>query len=260
MTKHLLSILLFIFYAGFALAQSNSPKKFSFSISAGPAFPVGVFAKKDMENAVIYFPDSSIPNMASISKSNNGFAQVGFSFHGALNYKFSNHFYTFIRAGITSNSISVAEMNDFVNKLYGVGYSFSHVNNNLFTITPGLGYTLQKAKWEYRTGIFLGYGQINYPYYEVVREVGNERLKWAHSGPRPNLRALTSGGTLQVSRAIGKLNIGLEMLFQQANFEYSIFPKTSPGGSQSETYDDRIKARILTLGLLFSYNFSSPKK
>jgi hypothetical protein len=255
MTKYIVFTLLISVFTWPTLAQSNPTKNFSLSLSLGPAFPVGVFAQKDIGNAVIYFPQTSVPNIASISKSNNGFAKVGYSFYGALNYKFSNPFYTFLRAGIVRNPISVSEMEDFVSNLYGVEFKFSHVSNTLFTITPGLGYALQKDKWEFRVGLFLGYGQINYPYYEMERVVDNERLKLAHSGLRPNLRSITFGGIMEVNREIGKFNVGLELLYQRADFNYSIFPKTSPGGSQSVVYDDLIKARILSLGLVFGYKF-----
>lgn len=258
------NIILLVLFFGFTLqssfSQVNPPRRFSLSLSAGPAFPVGVFGGKNMENAAVYFPDSSVPNLASISKAGNGFAKVGYSIHGTLNYHFASHFYVFLRSGVTNNPISVTEMEDFVNDLYRLDFRFSHENNNMLSITPGLGYFLKKGNWEYRAGIFLGYGQINYPYYEMVRVVGNETLTWAHAGSKPNLHSLTAGVNLQVSRAIGKFQIGLEINYQRADFDYSIFPRTSPGGSQSVTYDDRIRPRILALGLALNYHLTSTKK
>lgn len=236
-----------------SFSQENPPQRISLSVSAGPAFPVGVFGGNNMEEAAIYFPDSSIPNLASISKDSNGFAKVGYSIHGTLNYHFASHFYVFLRSGVTNNPISVTEMEDFVNDLYGLDFRFSHENNNMLSIAPGLGYFLKKGSWEYRTGIFLGYGQINYPYYEMVRVVGNETLTWAHAGSRPSLSSITVGGNLQVSRAIGKFQLGLEVSYQRADFDYSIFPRTSPGGSQSVTYEDTIKVRTLNFGLFLLY-------
>ncbi|KPQ19821.1 MAG: hypothetical protein HLUCCX10_01380 [Algoriphagus marincola HL-49] len=251
------NLILLVLFFGFTLqssfSQVNPPRRFSLSISAGPAIPVGVFGGKNMENAAVYFPDSSVPNLASISKASNGFAKVGYSIHGTLNYHFASNFYVFLRSGVTNNPISVVEMEDFVNDLYGLDFRFSHENNNMLSITPGLGYFLKKGSWEYRTGIFLGYGQINYPYYEMVRVVGNETLTWAHAGSRPSLSSITVGGNLQVSRAIGKFQLGLEVSYQRADFDYSIFPRTSPGGSQSVTYEDTIKVRTLNFGLFLLY-------
>ncbi|MGM0947237.1 MAG: hypothetical protein ACQEW9_18835 [Bacteroidota bacterium] len=260
MKNLILLVLLFGFTLQFSFSQENPPQRFSLSISAGPAIPMGVFGGKNMENAAVYFPDSGVPNLASISKASNGFAKVGYSIHGTLNYHFASHFYVFLRSGVTNNPISVTEMEEFVNDLYGLDFRFSHENNNMLSIAPGLGYFLKKGNWEYRTGIFLGYGQINYPYYEMVRVVGNEALTWAHVGSRPNSSSITAGGNLQVSRAIRKFQIGLEINYQRADFDYSIFPRTSPGGSQSITYDDRIRPRILTLGLVLNYHLSSTKK
>lgn len=252
--KNLFLLLLFFgFMLQSSFSQENPPQRISLSVSAGPAFPLGVFGGNNMEEAAIYFPDSSIPNLASISKASNGFAKVGYSIHGTLNYHFASHFYVFLRSGVTNNPISVTEMEDFVNDLYGLDFRFSHENNNMLSITPGLGYFLKKGSWEYRSGIFLGYGQINYPYYEMVRSVGNETLTWAHVGSRPNSSSITAGGNLQVSRAIWKFQLGLEASYQRADFDYSIFPRTSPGGSQSVTYEDTIKVRTLNFGLFLLY-------
>lgn len=252
MTKILIFVFLLGIITGSIHAQSKFSEKITFTISAGPAIPLGPFAKKDIADAVIYQPDRISPAVSTISKSKSGFAKVGYSIYAELTYKFSKHFYTFIRSGVTINPVSVSEMDDFFINLYGVEQRFSHVDNELFTVTPGLGYTFQRGKWEYNAGVFLGYGKINYPYYEALFL---QTLIWAHSGPRPNLRSITSGGIIQVNREIGKFNVGLEFLYQQADFNYSIFPKTSPGGSQSVVYDDLIKARILSLGLVTGYRF-----
>ncbi len=139
----------------------------------------------------------------------------------------------------------------FIN-LYGVEQRFLHVDNELFTVTPGLGYTFQRGKWEYNAGVFLGYGKINYPYYEALFL---QTLIWAHSGPRPDLSSWVSGGLVNVTHELGKFKVGLDLLFQSANFQYTIFPITIPGGSQSQSFNDTIKTRILTVGLVVGYSF-----
>lgn len=260
LSKKLTLSLISLFLAGFVHAQSKVGEKFSLSISAGPAFPLGVFAKKDIADAVIYNPVRNPPDVSTIAKSKSGFAKAGYSFQAELKYKFAKHFYTFLRAGITVNPISVSEMEDFFIDLYEREQRFSHVDNQLFTVIPGLGYSMEKNKWRYNAGLFVGYGRINYPYYENALVFTGIDIIWAHSGPRPDLNSIVSGGLAQISREIGKFNLGLDVHFQSANFEYTIYPRTIPGGSQTETYDDTIKARILSVGLLLSYQFNYSTK
>ena len=257
MNKKIILVLFMGICSGYVHAQSNPSEKFAFTISAGPAFPVGVFAKKDIADAVIYEPDRNPAAVSSITKSKSGFAKVGYSIHAELSYKFSKHFYTFIRSGATINPISVSEMEDFFMNVYGVEQRFSHVNNELFTATPGLGYSFQKDKWRYNAGIFLGYGKINYPYYENALIFTGSNLIWAHSGQRPDLSSWVSGGLVQVTYEFAKFSAGLDVLFQRADFDYMIFPRTIPGGSQSQTFDDTIKTRILSVGLVVRYSLSS---
>jgi hypothetical protein len=252
MVKKMLLILLLVNCKEYIYAQSRLSEKITLSVSPGLAFPIGVFAKKDIANAVIYMPDRIHPAISSIEKSKSGFAKIGYSFQGELSFKISNHFYSFIRSGLTSNPISVSEIEMFFIDLYKGEQGFSQVDNELFTVTPGLGYTFQRGKWEYNAGVFLGYGKINYPYYELQFL---QTLIWAHSGPRPELSSWVSGGLVKVNHEVGKFNTGLELLFQRANFDYNIFPRTIPGGSQSESFDDTIKTRILTVGLVVGYSF-----
>lgn len=253
MVKKLLLILLLANCQGHIYAQSRLSEKFNISITAGPAIPMGSFVKKDIADAVIYQPDRIHPAVSSIEKSKSGFAKVGYSINAELSYKFSNHFYSFVRSGLSSNPISVTEIEMFFIDLYGVEQRFSQVDNELFTVTPGLGYTFQRGKLEYDAGVFFGYGKINYPYYELLFLRAN-RI-WAHSGPRTDLSSWVSGGLVKVKYEIGKFNTGLELLFQRANFDYGIFPITIPGGSQSESFNDTIKTRVLTVGLVVGYSF-----
>jgi hypothetical protein len=87
--------------------------KLTFSVGGGVAFPVGVFAKKDLEAAAIYVPDRVTPAVASIAKSQSGFAKVGYYYHAELGYNFTKHFYAFVRSGTSVNPISVSEMSTF---------------------------------------------------------------------------------------------------------------------------------------------------
>ncbi len=113
MTKKLIFVFLFGISTGYIYAQSRLSEKITLSVSPGLAFPIGVFAKKDIANAVIYQTDRICPAVSSIEKSKSGLAKIGYSFLAALSYKFSNHFYTFIRSGVTINPVSVSEMDDF---------------------------------------------------------------------------------------------------------------------------------------------------
>ncbi len=229
--------------------------KLNFSVGGGIAFPVGVFAKKDMEAAAIYVPDRVPPAVASIAKSQSGFAKAGYYYHAELGYSFTKQFYAFVRSGTSVNPISVSEMSTFFSGLDGLEQQFSHEDNVLFSALPGLGYFIDKDPWKFSVGVFAGYGKVNYPYYEDHFVFTQTDIIWAHSGSRPDLRSWVSGGMMKTTYNIKKITISFEALFQRADFDYEIYPKTIPGGSQSETFSDTLKTRILEAGLTFGYTF-----
>ncbi|WPR76060.1 hypothetical protein [Algoriphagus sp. NG3] len=241
-------------------AGAQTKGKLTISVSAGAAVPVGVFAKKDMESAAIYFQDREPPAVMGIAKSESGFAKLGYSYNAMLSYGFSNHFYTFVRSGKSVNPISVIEIDDFLNDLYGVEQRFSHVDNELFTVSPGLGYSYHKGNWQYNAGIFAGYGKCNYPYFESLLVYTGSNIIWAHSGEMPDLSSLVSGALINLNYGKGRFRTGVEILYQQANFNYNMLPRTIPGGSQSENYDDTLKSRIVEIGLQISYFLGSSDK
>ena len=229
--------------------------KLTFSVGSGVAFPVGVFAKKDMEAAAIYIPNQVPLAVVSIAKSQSGFAKAGYYYHAELGYSFTKHFYAFVRSGTSVNPISVSEMDAFFSGLNGLEQQFSHEDNVLFSASPGLGYYIDKDSWKFGFGVFAGYGKINYPYYEDHFVFTQSDIIWAHSGARPDLSSWVSGGMMKTSYKIKKITTGFEVQFQRADFDYEIYPRTIPGGSQSETFSDTLKTRILEVGLTFGYTF-----
>ncbi len=241
-------------------AGAQTKGDLTFSVSAGAAVPVGVFAKKDMGSAAIYIQDREPPGVMGIAKSESGFAKLGYSYHAELSYGFSRHFYAFVRSGRSVNSISVSEMDDFFTGLHGLEQRFSHVDNELFTVSPGLGYSFQSGNWQYNAGIFAGYGRVNYPYFENLLVFTQSEIIWAHDGERPDLSSWISGGLFSLKYSKGRFRTGLEISYQRANFDYTMFPRTIPGGSQSEVYDDTLKTRLLNIGLQFGYSLSSSGK
>jgi hypothetical protein len=241
-------------------AEAQIKKKLTFSVSGGAALPIGIFAKKDVEAAAIYDPDRVPPAVASIAKSKSGFAKTGYYYQAELSYLLSQHLFAFVRTGTSVNPISVSEMDAFFSSLNGLEQRFSHEDNVLFSVTPGLGYFINKESWKFSFGMFAGYGRVKYPYYENRFVFTQSDIIWAHSGARPDLSSWVSGGMMKTEYKIKKCSIGLEVLFQRANFDYEIYPKTIPGGSQSETFSDTLKSRILQAGLTFGYTLGLIEK
>jgi hypothetical protein len=96
-----------------ALAQSDP--RFSISAGLGPSFPIGVFGKRDMANAIrLTAPTGQI---MGIAKSESGFAKTGYYYSISLHDRLFKKISAFIRTGQSQYQVSTTEMdaNLFVN-------------------------------------------------------------------------------------------------------------------------------------------------
>lgn len=197
--------------------------------------------------------------MIGIDKSVSGFANPGYSYHAQVGYGFSGRFFAFVRAGGSVNPVSEKTIEEFFTDMYSTEEQFHHTDYRLFTVTPGLGYSILSGAWGLHAGLFAGYGQCDYPYFERrLTFLGNGTI-WAHNGDRPNLSTWATGGLVNLSYGRGRLRTGLEIAYQRADFDYTMTTRMIPGGSPNPEYQDTLKTSLLHIGLQLSYSLGGGK-
>jgi hypothetical protein len=126
-------------------------------------------------------------------------------------------------------------------------------------INTGIGYYYSLYKFELGLNLLLGYTISRFPYYKFVflNSSVNPPDIFAHYGSRPNLGAFTLGTSLCATYNIfSHFKIGIELMYQRANFDYNVSPRLIPGGGGANlTFSDILKTRVLNAGLKIGYRF-----
>jgi hypothetical protein len=256
MKQRIIILLAFIFISMESKAQTSNKGELAISLSGGSSRPLGGFEGKDMYTAAIFRENVSNPWVMGINKSENGFARPGYYYAAQMNYGISNRFFVFFRAGIANNPVAERVIEDYFFELYpGWGEGFNHTDYRIRTLTPGIGYSYQLRNWGFSTGLLAGRGQLAFPYFKMVVSTATElQAFWGHDGPRPDLNSLAYGGIFNLSYETGRFRTGLEIVYQRADFDYSMTTRTIPGGNFNPEYHDTIKSSLLFIGIQVSYS------
>jgi hypothetical protein len=240
-------------------SQGNIYSRFSMSISGGRAIPVGAFGNKDIINSAIYTTeDVQNPRIIGIDKSKSGFAEAGYFFNIEVKYMLNESFGLRLRTGYTFNSVMTKGITQFLSTNYG-DQKFGHEAYKILHIAPGLGYEKKLGNFDLGVGVYSGIALTNYPYYEsiLLYTTTNPPQKWAHDGDRPNLKTLLLGASISiVYQKSSKLNWGIELAYQSANFDYSITTRVIPGFSPNPEINDALKTSNLNIGLKLHYKLT----
>ncbi|TAL66505.1 MAG: hypothetical protein EPN88_08320 [Bacteroidetes bacterium] len=239
------------------LGQQVKYTKFDISLVGGSSLPVGSYGNKSPSKSAIYVNGSQVKGFA---KGKSGFAKMGYYYNAEIKYKLSSSLKLLILIDTYSNPIETDGMSDFMTQLYGNKETkVEEESYRFFYINPGVGYYYSLNKFDFGFNIFMGYSITNFPYYKVVYlfSMANPPLIFAHVGPRPNLDAFTLGTSLSATYHIfNRFRIGIDVLYQRANFAYNMSPELIPGGGGANlTFSDILKVRVLNTGLKIGYCF-----
>ncbi len=257
MTNKLILVFLLVISTGYIHAQSKFSEKFMFSISAGPAIPIGVFAQSSAESAALMMPGVPNPWVIGFDKSQSGFAQVGWSIGFETSYSLSPKVFIFFHLGQNRNEVNQTPME---NKLIATSGNqrLQHDPYTMVYANPGIGYQIRKGNLTYRAGAFVGVASMNYPYYESELTYINAvpHPSWAHFGSRPRIHSLNYGMILDVVYGRKKLRYGIQTAFQAASIPYQMTTKVNPGISPNPTFNDEILVRLLQLKAILYYDLN----
>lgn len=241
-------------------AQTEKTNKFEFSLSSGLSLPVASYGRKDVNKSAIYIINAPLPSVKGFDKGKSGFAKTGFDYNFEVSYKLSKSLKVLLRAGTFSNSVETNGMSEFLTQLYdGREIKVEEGAYKYLYITPGIGYYYSFKKFDFGLDFLVGYSVTEYPYYKFVYlfTTVNPPIIFAHLGPKPNLSSFTMGTLLSASYNItDRLILGINFVYQGANFKYSVQPSSYPGGGGTNfDYSDILKMKVLNTGFKLGYSF-----
>lgn len=256
MIKTLLTMVLFFVLTGPIMGQSKLADKITFTVSAGPAIPIGSFSSSLIQNAQLFLPEDDRVFLG-LDKSKAGFAQTGLNYRFQIEYLFSQKIHTFIRLGRSSNPVNKEVLETFFSDRFMGPVSFHHDNYQLGTVLTGLGYRKALGSWSVSVATLFGYGQMNYPYYqaELLSTTTDPKLVYSHSpfAERPNLSSLVYGGLLNVFYQKRFFRFGVDSSIELANFDYEMSNGTP--GTTYLPFKNVLKTSLINLGLNVGYSF-----
>mgnify|MGYP000532151001 CR=1 FL=1 len=254
--KQLVTILILIIAGYLSLtAQSGLPKQWTFSLSSGGAIPVGIYGKNDAANAAIYMPDIQNPWIIGLDKEKSGFAKTGYYYNAEIKFRFNHGIAVFLRSGQFKNSVQTDGISQFLTEKFAL-QKLEHVDYEVFYITPGLEYSRQFNNFNVGLSAFAGSSNCNYPYYKsiLLYITTDPPPTWGHEGKRPNLKALCIGSLLNLDyRITSRFLMGLEVMYQKADFKYEMTTRTIPGFSPNPTIQNTLKLSVVNIGLKIGY-------
>ena len=239
-------------------AQEDGSSKFSVSVSGGSTIPVGSFGNKDIVNAAIYTPED-VQNrwIIGIDKSKSGFAEPGYFLNLELKYMLIQSFGLRLRTGYTFNNVYTEGISQFLTTNFGE-QQFEHDSYHIYHIAPGLGYEKRVGNFIFGTGVYSGIAFTSSPYYQstLLYIPIDPPLIWARDGDRQNLQSLLLGAAVNIDYvSSSKINWGIELSYQSANFDSSMRTRLIPGSSPNPEINDVLKTSNLNIGLRLQYNF-----
>ena len=247
----ILSILPIKFYG-----QKENSDKVDISVGSGLSIPCNSYSNNNPLKSAIYVNATEVKGF---SKEKSGFAALGTSYILQIKYNTNTHFKILLISGTFSNSVVTNGMSEFLTQLNNLETKVEEKKYKYFFINPGVGYYNTYGKFEIGLNIFLGYANTSFPYYKFVFLSPPSSVPdiFAHNGPTPNLNAITYGSSVSANYFLSqRLQVGINMAYQRADFNYSVSPELIPGGGGANlTFSDILKVKVLNLGLMIAYCF-----
>ena len=247
-------ILIVAFSVPYKIFGQDSQQKFGIFLGGGLSLPIESYGKQDASNAAIYANSTQVKGFA---KEKCGFAKTGFNYNLEIKYKLSSSLKLLLITGTYSNSVETQGMSDYITHISP--QIVEEESYRYLYILPGIGYYYSLNKFNLSLNLFLGYSITRFPYYKFIfiPFYGNPPMMFAHNGPRPNLEAFTLGTSLSTTYNISKrFSIGIDLIYQRANFNYTVSPELIPGGGGANlTFSDILKLRVINTGLKIGYSF-----
>jgi hypothetical protein len=249
-----------IFISTSVLGQENS-KKFSISISAGFAVPIGAFASNDAEESAIKKYDLNNENVYHIqgfSKKENGFATTGQFFSIDLQYNLDKSWFVKAKTEKLSCPVDGESIATYYTQFFPTDIWVENEDFNLSMLGAGFGYKYNFSKFNLTGALIGGYGKCNYPSYAINIAFSDPEhiAQITQEGETPDLSSFIFGLDLSLNyNPVSWLMLGLECDCLNGNFDYTMQNRFIPGGNTGVEYEDTLSVRLLNLGLKVGFLF-----
>ena len=243
-----------------ALTQSDKLTKLDISISSGLSLPVGSYGKNSPSKSAIYVEGAPALTVKGFAKDKSGFAKTGYCYNLEIKHKLTPSLKLLLLAGTYTSTVETDGMSDFLTQIKDNRETKVEESDYRFLyFTPGVGYYYSLNKFEFGLNLFMGYSIASFPYYKFIFlfTTMNPPIIFAHDGPEPDLGAFTLGTSLSATYTVfNRFRIGIDLLYQRANFAYNMSPRSIPGGNPGiYNFSDILKARVINTGFKIGYSF-----
>ncbi|MDN3602408.1 hypothetical protein QWZ00_04700 [Belliella kenyensis] len=244
-----------------ALAQNNKTHvgRFEISVGAGVLIPVGKFASTSttgFEQTVFEIQGDDQYDIRFFSKKNHAHAKRGGDLNIEINYLTKRNWVHGIGFGKSSNTVNLEKANIVFSESPFSQISSKIIHQQDFNInylTYNLSYDLSIKKTSIRPYQKIGLSQLDFPYYHLEEET-EWKISFIHEGDQPRSSGLyfESGVITNISLS-NKFELGLNLSYRFADFDYTMYKRVVPGGSTTFIVPDQVNMRAIMTGFRLAY-------
>ncbi|MCH7400426.1 hypothetical protein ACFOUP_08050 [Belliella kenyensis] len=250
----------FILFSNNILAQNNKTNigRFEISIGGGVLIPVGKFASTSTEGfdqKVFEKGSDEQLDVRYFSKKNHAHARRGGDINLEINFLAGRFWVHGLSFGQSSNAINVELANKYLSRnQFPMEVNFHEkykVQNLAYLI--GYRFILNNKSVEFRPFQKIGFSRLTFPFYNL-ESVEWEGITFIHEGDRPRSNSLYLESGLLTSISLSKkFDLGFNLSYRFADFDYIMYKRVVPGGSTTLIVPDQVNLRAIMTGFRLAY-------
>ncbi|ERM82563.1 hypothetical protein P872_05935 [Rhodonellum psychrophilum GCM71 = DSM 17998] len=256
----LVIITLLVCFSHKLLGQNNkiNAGKFEISIGGGAVIPVGKFASTSttgFEQTVFEKGSDQQYDIGFFSKENHGHAKRGGDMNLEINFLTRRFWVHGLSIGQSSNAVRLELANNYFSNVQGPAELRFHEDFNLQNISYQLGYRFKpnNGSFEFRPFQRVGFSQLTFPFY-ILESINFPGVTVIHEGDRPRLNSLYfETGILSTILLSKKFDLGFNLSYRFADFDYIMYQRIVPGGSTTLIVPDQVNFRAIMTGFRLAY-------
>lgn len=158
--------------------------------------------------------------------------------------------------GQSSNTVRLELANNYFANVQGPAELRFHENFNIRNISYLIGYRFKpnNESFEFRPFQKVGFSQLTFPFY-ILESINSPGVTVIHEGDRPKSNGLYfETGILSNISLSKKFDLGFNLSYRFADFDYIMYQRIVPGGSTSSIVPDQVNLRAIMTGFRLAYN------
>lgn len=249
-----------ILFSNDLLAQNKNTNigRFEISVGGGALIPIGKFVSTSItgfEQTVFEKGSQQQFDIGFFSKENHGHAKRGGDMNFEINYLTRRFWVHGLSFGQSSNAINVEFANHYFANVQGPAELRFHENYNIRNISYQFGYRFKpnNGSFEFRPFQRVGFSQLTFPFY-ILESINWPGVTVIHEGDRPRSNSLYfETGILSIISLSKKFDLGFNLSYRFADFDYIMYQRIVPGGSTALIVPDQVNFRAIMTGFRLAY-------